>query len=519
MLSSLKFSQIQNKSFSIQHDVGLSVIIAPFKYIVPILSYVILYPLILNKNGYAVIGLWSLLRTITSYVSLTDVGFSSLLTREAGKDRTSEYISKLYKDYVVSQRFYIAICLFLLSILFISGDTITSLLKETYSGISVTGSIGLLFISATLSLLARLDAAVLSARNENYYVQIIIVLLPIFTFSFAIYGAAIGYPIEGLSVGTLTASVVQFLSYRRRLKSYHKEWINSKTPLKFSETCVVIKALIHKGWHFYSISLAMILRDPSFNWIIAYLLGLEALGIYSIAQRIVVTARDLIASGFTSLLPALAYLHRTDKKDEISFLLHVALLFLLSSGAGIMGTIIATADFILPLWLGKIQEGVISTIRILGVWYVITLASIPFWYLLQALRYESKASLSIWIHTFSILILIPINSVIKLNLYYILIYWVLIGFFCQILIYFYVKKTIPFFWDLIFNKRIIINFIVTFSFLITALTISCLTAIDFPLTFYHKIVIRFIPILLYITSIFFIIKSPLRKYINKKNSL
>ena len=515
----MKYQVKDQESIDTHHDVMLSVIIGPLKFLVPVAGYLILYPIMLKKSGVEIIGLWSLLTTIVSYISLTDLGFSLLLTREAGKDRSKKELNELFKDYIASQRLYMIMCLVLLTIFLIVHRMILSFLGSIYPGQAFLLSIFLLIIASTLYLVAKLDAAILSARNENYYIQLITAITPVFVFSSAIYGSWLGRPIEGYSFGTLLASITEIFAYRWKLLNSHQQWVHSRAPITWRATFNQIQSLIHRGWHFYSISLGFVFREPIFRWILALTLGLETVGIYSIANRLTLTARNLIASGFSALYPSLAYFNRLGKKEETKDLLQVSLLFLLSLGAGSIGLLIMMADIIISLWLGEVPKGLIISIKILGLWNVLTIANVPFWYLLQASGYEKKASLSLWLHTFSIFFLIPLHKIINISLFFALSYWLLSALFTQIMICFYVERKLSIFWESVLNQRIIILMILIVAFLSVALTTPLsLPTKEIPI-FSSSWLFRLIPIVFYAIAAAFILWLPLREYFFRKRKV
>ena len=110
----------EDKSDDRMHrDNWLSVLIGPLKFIVPTLSYLVLYPLMISRTSIEVVGLWSLFATIISFIGMTDIGFSQLLIRDAGPDRSQHY-SNVYADYITAQRCYILILLVLITIFIVT---------------------------------------------------------------------------------------------------------------------------------------------------------------------------------------------------------------------------------------------------------------------------------------------------------------------------------------------------------------------------------------------------------------
>ncbi|MBT5374793.1 MAG: hypothetical protein HOL06_09060, partial [Rhodospirillaceae bacterium] len=191
----------------VHHDVLRSALIGPLRFLVPVAGYFILYPILLEHAGLAVLGLWSVLSTLITYVGMADIGFSQLITREAGQDRDKAALEKVRREYLTARRVYLFIAIVLLGGLAALGTRPFQGLAEYYSAKALWVSVGILIIAATCQITARLDAAVLSARNDNHGVQMVLVITPAFPFAASVIGALTGFPIEGLSTGALLAAL------------------------------------------------------------------------------------------------------------------------------------------------------------------------------------------------------------------------------------------------------------------------------------------------------------------------
>ncbi len=460
---------------TVHKDVTLSILMGPAKRLVPAIGYYFLYPIILTKSGVAVLGLWSLLATVASYVNLTDIGFSKLLIREAGQDKSESELYQIKNDYLAARRSYTFMGAIVGAMLLVVGKDLFGLLGHAGSVYPVSAlTIAIIFLvsGAFIELIAKLDAAILSARNDNYFVQVTLAVSPFLIFSVAIGGALLGKPIEGLALGSFLRSSLQFLIYGWRLRSTHVAWHTIRVTLPWRETWKRIKRLLSRGFQLYLISLGFLFREPAFRLVIVLSLGLEAAGIYDIAMRLAQTIRNVVSSGFTVLYPSLAYLCRTDRYSEVKELLRVSLMLLLAIGAGTAGLLILATGPLLMLWLGEIPDGVVMATRVLSVWVVITLANVSFWHLLQATENERAASLSIWLHTGCILILLPICKIVSLDLFAILLYWTFASLLTQLLIYVNVERKLSLFWEVVLEPRVVLIVGISVISLVAAFLIS-----------------------------------------------
>ncbi|MCG6913385.1 hypothetical protein LJE86_05665 [bacterium BMS3Abin03] len=443
----------------ITHDLKLSVLTGPVTFIVPVVAYLFLYPIILSHSSLEILGIWSLYVTTVSFFTIADLGFSQHFIRESGKDRDQNILNILKVELISANRFYLLLGLTGMIFITIFRNELFGSVKDIYSLTGLYVSALILVLSSTLQLISSLNAAILSARADNYYVKLVKSVSPVFTYSFAIAGALIKLPIEGFAVGSLIANSFLILIYRNRIKKKHQNWYLLKISLSINKTFHILKDLLKKGWKLYSISVGMLLRQPVLRYVIAFSLGLPVAGIFDIAMRITSTSRDVMSSGFGSLYPSLSYFFRNNDRSKILEIIRKSLMILLPVGFIITAILIYNAGFLYKLWLGKIPAGSISAIGILAIWQLMTILNIPFWFLLQAAHQEKIAAIAIWAHTFFILFLIPAKVIkIGISLDQLLIYWTIAAIFTQILIYIFVEKKLSLFFE-VFKDGVLVKII------------------------------------------------------------
>ena len=284
----------------IRRDLRLSYLVAPFRIVVPILGYVVLYPVILNGFDAAILGLWSSLAVIPQALSSIDFGFSLILTREVGGTEGKDLRAAADKYRAAQGAFLIA------GPLLVAAAVIASVLLPLqhldYSTAGIQFSIIVMTATVILQRLAALDLAILNGLGDNYYTHFVAVWSPMVFFGIAVTGALLRVPLEALSIGFLSSVVVGWVAYRWRLRSKHKAWFDvDKTPLHKVKVCGII-SLMRDGWLLYAASLGMMLRDPLLRYTIGLSIGLEAVAVYEVAMRLGRTGRDVISSGFSALV-------------------------------------------------------------------------------------------------------------------------------------------------------------------------------------------------------------------------
>lgn len=444
-------------------DNWLSVVIGPLKFIVPTLSYIILYPLMISKTSIEVVGVWSLIASTVSFMSVTDIGFSQLLTRDSGSDRL-QHFNEVYADYVTAKRAYVLIPIILITIFIFTRKFIFTSVEEVYSTTSLTASIILITIGAFIQLSGKLDAAILSARHDNYIVQLITAIAPVLTYSVTIAGTLLKKPIEGLALGTVLSGAATVAAYKVRLSRNHNEFMRTNFALSLHATVKRFFFLIRRGSHLYSSSVGMMLRGPIYRYIIVYTIGLQAAAVFDIAMRVTQTVREVVASGFSVLFPTFCLLHRNGERARIIELIQISLMVLLTLGAFFLGLLMSAITQIFSLWLGNYPPELIPSTRVLAIWQLITLVNVPFWYLLQASQNERVAAYSIWSHTALILLIIPASLVLDISITDLLIYWTATSIITQGLIYYSIQSRLFILLEIIKPTKIILLFILVTTY-------------------------------------------------------
>lgn len=439
---------------SVGRDSALTVLAGPLKFVVPTVAYVFLYPIMLSRTGMEVLGLWSIIGAIIAFIGVADIGFSQLLTREVGADAVKSDIERAHADYISAQRAYIFIFLALCAVFFFGRTHVLAFFGGVYPQGALTASIVVVFAGAVIQLIGKLDAAILSAYQDNYVIQIVTATVPLFTFSSAIIGALIYRPIEGLAIGTVISAIATVTVFRLRLRRHHAQWVLSRQPQTLGETASRLSGLMKRGWYLYGSSVGLLIRGPVFRFVIASALGLGAAALFDIAMRLTQTVRDLVASGFNVLYPSFSYFHRNRDKESIIELMKVSLMVLMTFGAVSLGVLTAVSGELLTLWLGESPAELVDATRILALWQVMTLANVPFWFLLHATHHEKVAAASVWAHTAAVILVLPLSEVFGFSLTGFIVYWTLTSIVTQCLIYFYVQSKLKLLWDVVLSPRV-----------------------------------------------------------------
>ena len=455
---------MSSSNHDVHNDIRLSALLGPLKFVIPVAGYVLLYPIIINRYGYAVLGLWSLLDAILYTLSTLDVGFSQHIAREANREAGSAAISRIYHHYAIARKFYFAAFLLIaITMLFVIWLYPFSGLPYSENAFSL--AVMLMILAVLLELLAKLEASVLQAGNDYYFTQIINSLIPAILFFCAFVGAWLGYPLELLALGYVLSRLCSLTLFRLRINTNHPHWVDARMTadksFHFSELISLLKA----GMYLYGTSIGMLVRDPVLRFTIASVLGLESAAVYEIAMRVGRTARELVATGFMSLYPSFSLLLKKGQKEAIELITQRTLVVLLIAGWSGLSTVAVLAPWVYGIWLGTFSEELVSATRVICIWAGLTLFNVPFWHLILAGHKEKLAALSIWIHTLSTLLIYPLSEFISLSLVDILVLWTIVAAFTQAMIYAIVEKYFGIFFDVIRDQNVIKAILFTLLFI------------------------------------------------------
>ena len=430
----------------LNRDIRLSVLLGPLRILVPAVGYAILYPLLLKYSSLKVIGIWSLIASLISIVSMGDVGFSQLLTRDAvDRGATS---GEIWSDYYAATRFYLLLTGLLLVCILALSMGFDSLLPVNDTNIPFVLILLTVVVSAGLQLINKLDSAILAAKHDFYTVQYVGILSQFFLFIPAIVGVVGHVPLEGLAFGTFISSLFSWYVVKRRVPVVFPKFCTRIAP-SWPESLRHLRVQISRGRHFYAISLAMLVRLPLTRVVIGGTAGLEGVAVFDIAMRVTQAIRVVVASGLGVFFPAFNKLFRDSELDKLIQIARKSLMTLIAVGGLLLTSFVLLADWFFKLWLGNVPEFVVVTSLILAGWQLIALLNVPFWFILLATGQERVASLSIWCHTLLMLLAAPVFHYFHGTVAQVAIYWTLSSLLTQALIYYHVQRVHKVFWRIV----------------------------------------------------------------------
>lgn len=458
---------------AIEHDTKWSIALGPLRLIVPVAATLVLYRVVFSTSGIEILGLWGLIVSLATYLSLTDIGFSELLTREIKNEIRFSPQSEPYKNYHSAKFVYLVVFFIVSTITLLS---IFAIDKLPYNKIGFAFSIYFICWGVFFQLNSKLAAALLAAHQDFRFSQLISSFTPLLTSAFGIIGALAGYPIEGLAMGFFLNAFTVFNMVTWRIRHNHPQWYKfSSGSIRHETPFFRCRQMISRGVHLYTLSLGAMIREPIFRLIITFTLGLDAVGVYAIATRASSAARQILAGGFNVLYPSFSTLLRLNNRRALLNVLRNAIIYLYAFGAISLGTFWVLTEHVLLLWLNEIPQHSVIATRTLIIWNLITLFNLPFFFLLKAAGEEKTVSIAIWMHTGLLAFMIPLASIIQIKLIDMLVYWTASSLFTQLLIYYRVHRKLHLFFPAFMSTTSIINLAAVGSFLLYCFYLTSLS--------------------------------------------
>lgn len=330
--------------------------------------FFVLYRYLYEKLGVEQIGVWSLVLAATSISRMGELGLSAGVVRfvayALGRN-DSQHAAAVVQTVALTLGVFMAGLLFLGYPLFLgiltyflpTHGVAIALDILPYSLVSLWGLVVLGIFSGGLDGCMRMDLrSLLIGVSHLAYLGMTFILVP----HFGLKGVAMAQVIQ--SLGTM---VLMWWLLRRQLREL------PVVPMCWSIS--VLRQMIAYGVNFQIISIMSMLFDPLMKALMSRFGGLEALGYYEMANKLILQGRALIVEASRIMVPAIASVQDSDigrvtrlfvTSYRMTF--YVAVLFY-----GLLGVSITSISM---LWLGHYQTEFILFALLLNFgWFVNTL--------------------------------------------------------------------------------------------------------------------------------------------------
>ncbi|GEM_PF-2616082 len=420
-------------------DLRRSLTLGPVAVILNLAAYALIYPLIVRRFGYSTIGLWGLMTAILTAMTAADIGFSLQVQRDTSLSMSESQRDGMKVNISASRGLYTGVWMLAVGAVILAQPLIHNRAENIYPGGGLFFSVILVTTSAWVILLANLDRAVLIGLQDAPFTYIASISTPVITFAVGLVGVLNDRPIEGLAIAALTSSLVLIGMFRLRLNRRHRSWSAARQSGRSFFDLKRAMRFAAQGSGFYAGSIGMVLRQPLVLFITAGVAGLVGVAAVDIAFRATNAARGLATAGTAPMLSSFALLSQQFESRNTLRFTQDSLVTILERGVLPVTTVIAFAP-LLPLWLGESNAELVGTTQIIALWGLLTLFNVPFWYCLQANHDERFAALTVWIHTLSLVALLPLSRVLDVSVVIVACYWLGAGILTQIGIFVRIQK-------------------------------------------------------------------------------
>ncbi len=347
---------------------GLSSLI---QVVITIFTYFFLYKYLYKYLGAAQLGLWSLILATTSVVSIGSLGVSGSAVKFVAAYTAKKDYKKVnqvvYTGVLITTVFiavFSVIIYFLISYLLKSlvsqQDIQTARVLLPYALVSlIANTVGLIFLSVIDGLQLIYLKNVLLIAFSVIFLVFVFMLVP----HFKIVGVAYAQTIQ--SVGTLLGGIVLV---SRKIKGFNIfRWTFSRA---------IFRELFAYGMKVQLMSVASMLFDPITKFFLTKYGGLSIVGIYEMANKLVLQLRNLIITTSQVMVPAIAGLAEVGTANIKKT--YREMFDVISFSSIILTTyILAFSKYISIIWIGKIQSDFIIALCLVSIGWLFNLFSGP----------------------------------------------------------------------------------------------------------------------------------------------
>lgn len=337
------------------------------------LALFVLFKYVVVFVGIKGLGLWSLVLATTSLARLGDLGAAAGLSRfvaiamargdqrQAGAYIDTAFITNLILYCVFGAVLYGPLR-YGLSIV-VPVETLAE--ARSLLPYAIASFVLLNLNSVMLSALIGYQRTDLKSKTviASVFLQIAVVAVLISTFG--LVAMAIGQIVQ-YGFTALTARLL----FRRIAPASGCHLI----PIGFSKTA--FRDLLGFGLKLQAASLVSFAFEPLTKFVISATGGLEVLGVFEMAYRMVLQARHIIAAPLQALLPAFAHLDETDP-SALRDLYEKAVVSSLLAGGTLLSLLALTSPLISWLWIGSVNTTFIAFAAICCLGWFVNLVAAP----------------------------------------------------------------------------------------------------------------------------------------------
>jgi O-antigen/teichoic acid export membrane protein len=331
----------------------------------------VLYQYIIRKLGVEILGIWSVVISMTNIINIANFGFSGSVVKFLAK-----YISNNEKEKAIQlvETAVVTTVFFATSLILLSFPLINYILKrifKPYFHDVVSPILPIVLLSFVILMVADVIKSGLDGCERIYARNILLVTnYSLFLLFNILLIPKLG--VKGLAYAQLIQSITLFIGGVILLKRYLKGL--SFIPHKWNKA--VFLEIYKYGLNFQIMSVTQLFCDPVTRFLMVKYGGASLAGYYEMANRLLQQIRSLIVSANQSIVPRIASIYESYQdtindiyKKNIHFIIHVSI--------PLYAFVISCIPFISEVWIGHYEKDFVIAAVLLSINLFINIISVP----------------------------------------------------------------------------------------------------------------------------------------------
>jgi O-antigen/teichoic acid export membrane protein len=366
-------------NFSIKNKVLVNALTTVLQVVITAVVYLLLYKIMLQHVGVALIGVWAIVVATSSIANLAGLGLTSGLVKFVAEYHQSKQIQKIreliFTSLVSTFGLYIIIALLVLAC---SNFILTKVIDIQYLAIAkelIPFSILCLVINGCSSIFI----SVIDGLQKNYLKNGIIIIgnLLYLILVFLLLRNGRGTILTVAKIQCVQAAVVMLIMALIVLKK-----IGASAVFVWNWSTQIFRQIFSYGIKFQAISIIQLLYEPLTKSLLGKFAGVDVVGYYEVASRLVFQVRGLIVNANQVLVPKIASNQSTNAVVDVYI---KSIKYLLIIVLPIMSALLFFAIPISYFYIGSYQEYFIISVAILSVALFVNIISGPSYFTFIAL--------------------------------------------------------------------------------------------------------------------------------------
>lgn len=340
-----------------------------------------LYKVIVKVLGVEALGIWSLVMATTSLGRLADIGTAAGLGRFVAAVRAREEDGKAIDYAETAILTNLALYVGIAAVLWLPAYFWLSVLTSGASLVKARALLPYALLSFSLmSVTAAVTGALVGQQRSDQRSMVTIASL------FVQFFMAVMFVQRHGLLALAWAQIAQYLlvigaSWALFLRNHFGAW-TLRIPVRWRKEA--FNDLLGYGLKLQAVSIVSFLYGPAVKFLMSSLGGLEALGFYEMAQRLVLQVRQLVVMPNQTIVPGFAHLNECEP-EKIEPLYHKAMALTILSGTPLMAGVAVASPLICFLWIGHIEPLFVAFAILMSAGWFANLLAAPAYLLGEAL--------------------------------------------------------------------------------------------------------------------------------------